>query len=37
MLTSEQYGFCGEITTANAAFELTDSIFKSINKKKMHV
>jgi hypothetical protein len=35
MLASEQYGFCGETTTVNAAFELT--MYLSLLTKKMHV
>jgi hypothetical protein len=33
ILVSEQYGFKKGISTENAAFRLTDSVFKSINQK----
>lgn len=36
MLATEQHGFRKEKCTVNAAFSLTDSVFKSINQK-MHI
>ena len=36
ILATGQYGFRKEISTENAAFRLTDSVFKSINQR-MHV
>jgi hypothetical protein len=36
ILVTEQYGFCKGISNEDAAFELTDSVFESINQK-MHV
>jgi hypothetical protein len=36
LLVPEQFGFSKGISTENAAFKLTDSVLKSINKK-MHV
>jgi hypothetical protein len=36
ILVSEQHGFKKGISTENAVFRLTDSVFKSINQK-MHV
>jgi len=36
ILVTEQYGFRKGISTEDAAFRLTDSVFKSINQK-MHV
>ena len=37
ILVTEQYGFRNVISTEYATFRLTDSISKSIMKKKMHV
>jgi hypothetical protein len=34
MLVTEQYGFSHGISTENAAFRLTGSVFKHINHKK---
>jgi len=36
ILVTEQYGFRKGISTEDAAFRLTDSVFKPVNKK-MHV
>jgi len=36
ILVPEQFGFRQGSSTGNAAFKLTDSVFKFINQKKMH-
>ena len=33
ILTTEQYSFMNGISTENAAFRITDSVFKSTNQK----